>query len=135
MNDDQFRKMDERLSGQMGKFSVSKVPKEILKNFSLSVAEKIRERKNRKILSFERRPVSLLRILAPGFAVFLLFSAIFFRGSSLMKTDPAMMSLVPHAVSEISDEIAALKALGVWNDDDDKTVVSDDKILEEMETA
>ena len=134
MNENQFKKIDETVFHKMKRFS-REVPKEILKDFSASVAQKIRERENERILARERRPAFGLRILVPVFAVFLLFFTVIFRNPASMKMTDPMLPMLSATTSEITDEVTALKAVGAWNDDDDKAIVSDEGVLAEMEMA
>ena len=134
MKDEKFRKIDDSVSEGMKNFPVRRIPQEILKNFSSDVAQKIRERENQRIRAAEKRPLFWFQAVVPAMAVFLLFFAVVFRFPSIKMTS-ALIPLVSMSTSEITEEIAAMKALGVWNDEDDKAVLSDESALEEIEIA
>ena len=129
MNHEKFRKFDEALLKATRKLRSREVPPVLLKGFSVSVAEKIRERENEK-LSRRPAPVFGLRVLVPVFAVFLLFCTAVFRAAM-----PGALPFSGTNVSELADEITALKAVGAWNDEDDKQIATDETSRQEAESA
>ncbi len=130
MAEKKFERTDEKLSKKL-RDAVPRMPEGILKGFSLSVAEKIRERQNAEILSYQRSPALRFRVLVPVFAAALLFFTVIFRTSGL-QTDPGMRTLVSWSPSDIVEEISALKSIGAWSEEDDKAVVPPEIIFEEI---
>ena len=130
MNEDQFKKMDESISRNIKKFQKLEMSGEMLKDFSVRVAQRIRERENAKILAREKMPAFGLQVLVPVFAAFLLFFTVVFQGPLSMMGP--IRPFLPATTSEIADEVTTLKAVGAWNDEDDKTIISDESAVEEM---
>jgi len=132
MNNEKFRRLDESVARVMKSIAPRKISRKLMEGFSGTVAEKIRERENARL---QPRPAFGLRILVPVFAVFLLFCTVIFRGYPLMSGEGAG-PLVRTSISEMADEVSALKAVGVWNEEDDKAFFADEAaVSREAEAA
>ena len=130
--DDQDRSMMDRLRLVREK----KVPPVILKGFSASVEARIREKQ--PSLEVQLRPKkSWIPVWAPVFAVLIIGSILVLRIPIGMQGIPPTLRTVEFTRAnpgQISDEIAALREMGVWTEDDEKsagvTMESDAEDLE-----
>ena len=130
MDKKRFERTDEKLSKKL-RDAAPRMPEGILKGFSLSVTEKIRERQNTEILFYQRSPALRFRVLVPAFAAALLFFTVIFRTPGL-HTDPGMRTLVSLSAADIVEEISTLKSIDAWSDEDDKAVVPPEAVFEEV---
>ena len=101
-----------------------KVPPVILKGFSASVAARIREKQPSLELKI-RQKRSWVPVWAPVFAVLIIGSILVLRlpiGMQGVPLTPKTVELAQANTSQLSDEIAALSELGVWTDEDERSV-------------
>ena len=107
MNDERFKKSDEQMMDVMKTLREKRVSDGILKGFSASV--------ERRILAKEQtgpRPRPAFRAAwVPVLTVMVLASLVVSR----VQTGPKL--------TDIEEEIAALKEVGAWSDDDDAQVL------------
>jgi len=119
MTDESFEKIDESLQEEFRVIREKKVPSGILTGFSASVAERIRARAEEK----ERRKVRFpiwIPILVPVLGVLAVFV-----WAAVLKPSPGTRTvLLPNGSVPIalSQEIAALEELGIWTEEDDRSV-------------
>ncbi len=118
MPEQHFDEMDQSLMKNLKSVVKTPVPKEVLKDFSASVIEKISEKEPPREIY---KPVHSVAWLVPAFAVLILASAVVWRlplGQSVAFKPTVAFQLASN-VSAISEEVAALRELGAWTDDDD----------------
>ncbi len=125
MTEEPFEKMDESLQEEFRALREKKVPSGILTGFSVSVAERIRARAEER----ERRKVRFpiwIPTLVPVLGVLVVFVwAAVLKSSSGTRTVLLPNGSVPIALSmtsDLSQEIAALEELGIWTEEDDRSV-------------
>ena len=115
---DSFEQMDESLKDGLKPAKIT-VPELLLSNFSESVTQKIREREH---LSLQPKAPAFLPWLVPTFAVLVLASAIAIRQSvtpeQVAQGTTQAIGLTANVVT-LADEVAALRELGVWTEEDD----------------
>lgn len=133
MKDDQFKSMDEKLSKRMKSLDPVALSKESLADYTQTVEERIRARQKQKINAVvEKQSRSMIWIwkpLVPTFAVALLFFAISARMPGLwQQTTGLVMPMVTTSTTDLIEEIAALKSMGVWTDEDDKMMLSEEEV-------
>ena len=130
---DQFEKMDASLRYDL-KLAKPTVPAPLLNDFSASVVEKIRERELHK----EAKLFAGMTWIAPAFAVLVLASALVWRlpiwtielplTSQQMAAGTVQVIGLTANVASIVDEVAALRELGVWTEEDDASAGTADEI-------
>ncbi len=124
MKKEPFEKLDESLMKDLKNLRDKNVPSEILKGFSASVEKRIREKQAPEpVRSLPRR--GWVPLWVPAFAVLVVASVIAIRfpfGSPAISVSPATVQLASAGSSELSDEIAILRELGAWTDEDEKIV-------------
>ncbi len=125
MSDKNFEAMDRSLMKDLKTAAKAPVPPDVLKGFSASVIEKIREEDPARETY---HPVLSAVWLTPAFAVLILASLVVWHlpggqeGKPLWQSavsKPAAMIQLASTVSTISAEVAALRELGAWTDEDD----------------
>mgnify|MGYP001564172558 CR=1 FL=1 len=123
MAKESFEKQDERLMEALKSAREKKVPSGLLKGFSASVEKKIREKQ--PSLEIQVKPKrTWAPAWVPVFAVLIIGSLLVLRLPLRVKetTSPLKTVGVTHvSVAQLSDEIAALRELGAWTDEDEKT--------------
>lgn len=127
MNEHDFDKMDSEFLKKFEKLRKERVPKKVLEGFSASVEEKIRKKLFTPALEKKR---FRLPLWAPVMTVLVLGSLVLFRtglhratyfespGSSMVISQQRLVN------GDLSVEIAALKEMGEWTDEDE-TVLGD----------
>lgn len=124
MTKEPFERQDESFLESFKRLREKKVPSEILKGFSASVEAKIRAKETPEIAPAPPRRI-FSPAWAPVLAVLILASLVVWRLPLTVKSSPVMLSsvaVVSSAVSDVAEEIAALRELGVWTDDDEHTI-------------
>ena len=115
---DSFEQMDESLKDGLKPAKIT-VPESLLSNFSETITQKIRER---ELLSPQSKAPAFLPWLVPTFAVLVLASAIAIRQSvtpeQVAQGTTQAIGLTANVVT-LADEVAALRELGVWTEEDD----------------
>ena len=128
MNEKNLKEMDKKLMAAMKELRDREVSDGILKGFSTSVERRILARK--KTETAPRRFLS--PAWAPVLAVMVLASLVVLRGPQTVE----YAQLEPSKVTEIEEEMAALKEVGVWSDDDDSILGSSDEVMaQELELS
>lgn len=128
MKDELFEKLDESFMEKFKALRGKKLPSEAFKGFSDSVLSEIQKRNQEK--TQERTPFkSWIPIFVPVLGVLLVFvSLAIFRphhGFQIPNTSVLTSQIALSTVSEISDisdEIAALRELGEWTDEDEQAL-------------
>ncbi len=119
-----FEKMDEYFMKRLKGARHKNVPEATLRDFSRAVRENILKKEEKKTVKLPR-----LRFFAPvwvpTFAVLVIASLVIFR---IPFADRQLAGLPGHAVSlgsgisDIAEEIAVLRELGVWTDKDESEI-------------
>jgi len=92
------------------------IPPEILKGFSASVEDRLRQK---QAPAFQPRPVrSFVPVWVPALAVLIVAVGLTLYVPRSSDIQPASAE-----VTEISEEITTLKELGVWTEEDEKAIV------------
>ena len=140
MENESFEKQDRSLMETLKGVRDKKIPSVMMKNFSVSVEDKIRERQ--PSLEIQVKPKrSWVPVWAPVFAVLMIGSLLVLRlpmGSREMPLTPSSVpvQLAQANVNELSDDIAALRELGAWTDDDEKSAgIGTESELEDLELS
>ena len=126
MNGESFEKLDEAWMKKLKTSREKEVPSKILEGFSDSVEERIRREREEK--SFRPNPFRLWApVWVPAFAALLVFfgwlaSGPLPFGTKIPSVPVASIQLALSATSEITEEIAALRELGVWTEEDDEAL-------------
>ena len=137
-----FEEMDKEWDQALRSQREQKVPDPILKGFSASVERRIRSEvpAKRAAAGWDwRRWFS--PAIVPTFAVLIIGFAIVTRlpltADRPQPRESAMqLAQVPHPTDEISEEIAALRELGAWTDEDEQVAgVSTEQVLGEIELS
>lgn len=138
MDNGSFEKQDRSLMEALKSIRDKKIPDAIMKDFSASVESKIREKQ--PSLEIQIKPKrSWVPVWAPVFAVLMIASLLALRlpmgpRETPLALSPRMVQLAQANVNELSDDIAALRELGAWTDDDEKSVgVNPESELEDLE--
>lgn len=133
MKDEPFEKLDDSLMKDFKVLREKKIPPDILKGFSASVERKILDRLDQKRPGWLR---SWLPVFVPALGILVIVvSTLIFKNPINGRGPITPSSSLPIAfsmASDISEEIAALEALGVWTEEDDAAV---DESLIEVEPA
>lgn len=128
MSRQDFEEMDKDWKDRTRPLREHKVSPELMKGFSASVERRL---KGESETSPARSGWAGWRPLVPVMAVLVVASALVLRypvwQSSVMRS-PASMNLAT-AVTDVADEVAALRALGVWTEEDERSVGSADETL------
>ncbi len=125
MTKEPFEKMDESLMRRMKDLRERNIPPEILKGFSASVEARIREK---EAPVFQARPArSFIPVWVPALAV-LIVSV----GLAVYVPHSSTIQLASANVAEISEEIAALRELGVWTEEDEKAIGVSESSADEL---
>ncbi|GEM_PF-986310 len=143
-----FERTDAELMKRLESLRKTPLPPKALDGFSASVEARIRERETVRTRS-QREPGTVswrvrswAPVWAPAFAVMFLASVVALRSgwqtpSTLNGhlTVPAdAVQLASNTVS-VADEVAALRELGVWTDEDEAAIGGDTATLEEIELS
>lgn len=126
MAKDSFEKMDKFWSDKLDQEKKKEISPELLKNFSQSVEDKLRAKEAKKFRLPEISLSGLFRVrtLVPVLAVMVLASIVAIRLPMGLNQAPILENLQMSQAfaTPIESEIAALKELGVWTDDDETAV-------------
>ncbi|HTL70215.1 MAG TPA: hypothetical protein VL404_02870 [Candidatus Eisenbacteria bacterium] len=131
MKKESFDSMDESLRRRLDAVPRKAVPPELLKGFSASVAARLEAEGTRPA----RRRFAV-PALAPAFAVLVLAVVVVGRLGPAARGPAPRPPYVQIASnpSNLSSEIAALRELGAWTEEDEQSVgITDDAALEELE--
>ncbi len=138
MGNESFDQQDRTLMERLKTAREKKVPPEILKGFSASVAARIREKQPSLEVKFKPKKL-WIPVWAPVFAVLIIGSVLVLRmpvGMQGIVMTPKTVELAQANADQISDEIAALSEVGVWTEDDEKsTGVLLENDMEELELS
>jgi hypothetical protein len=113
MSKPSFEEMDEQWQKALEKEREKEVSPDLLKNFSSSVIEKIEEKEEKK--TFRLPAIVSARTFVPVFTILLLASFLVIRLPFESATQTAN-------ASEIEEDIAELRELGAWNEEDEQSV-------------
>ncbi len=133
MNDKDFQKMDEQWMKSAKDLREKKVSDGILKGFSASV--------ERRIISKERsgkRGASPAWV--PAMAILVIASVVVLRSPMLSTPVMPIVKTVDYAqlhdTDDVDDEIAALKEIGAWSDEDEALLgETDESGMEDLELS
>jgi 5-formaminoimidazole-4-carboxamide-1-beta-D-ribofuranosyl 5'-monophosphate synthetase len=136
-----FEKLDKEWMQKTEAMREKKISPAILSGFSMSVEREIRQRDaQRQTVRVPERSFRSVWAGAPVFAVLLIGVAVVLRlPSTIEKPSQALLAqapaaTMPNTADQISEDIAVLRELGVWTDEDDKNVgASQESSLEELE--
>ena len=126
MNEEPFEKLDEVWMKKFKSFREKKVPSKILEGFGASVEGRIHREQEEKIS--RPNPFRLWApVWVPAFAALLVFfgwlaSVRLPFGTQTPMMPPASLPFAFTTTSEITEEIAALRDLGLWTEEDDETL-------------
>ena len=123
MTNGSFDKEDEFLMNALKGAREKQVPPAILKNFSASVEQKIREKQPSLEVKFKPKK-AWIPVWAPVFAVLIIGSVLVLKlppGMREMPSSPKTIELAQANTAQITDEITELKELGAWTDEDEKS--------------
>jgi len=141
MDRQSFEEQDKSWMDATKKEREKKVPSAIMKGFSASIESKIRQNQPSLEIKFKSKRV-WVPVWAPVFAVLVIGSVLVLRspaGTSrgvLQYAPDKTVQLAQANVTQLSDEIAALREIGAWTDEDEKSIgVITDAELEDLELA
>lgn len=126
MNEESFEKSDEAWMKKLKTSREKKIPSRILEGFSASVEERIRREQEEKNL--RPHPFRLWApVWVPAFVALLVFfswlaSGPLPFGTKIPSVPVVSIQLALSTTSEINEEIAALRELGVWTEEDDEAL-------------
>ena len=123
MTKESFDKQDKSLMDALKDAREKQAPPVIMKNFSASVEAKIRERQPSLEIRFKPKR-AWVPVWAPVFAVLVIGSVLVLRspvGIREIPASPKIIELAQANAAQLSDEIAELRELGVWTDEDEKS--------------
>lgn len=127
MKREPFEKIDRALMKKLEGLRKKELPKGLLEGFSASVEAKIREKETREAPAY--RPARrFFPMWIPTFAVLFLAVVVVLRLPKGPDGQPVTLSSQPVVfqaqppVADLADEIAVLMELGVWSEEDAKTV-------------
>ena len=137
MTDETFQKMDEALMKAAEKYRKQEVPKAVLSGFSADVTQSIRKRQAQKTSAPSLGFRVTLPVLAPVFAVLVLGVYIVLRdpGTPKLSLQGQMVQPASNKVSDVDEEIAVLKAIGAWTEEDERAAGMTGDMLDEMEIS
>ena len=123
MTKESFDKQDTSFMKNLKGLREKKVPPELMKGFSESVEERIRQKQTQKepqrVFEVRRRP-RLFPVWVPVAAVLMLASLVVIRSGMQNPSMPLnTMPPVSRGTLEITQDIAALNEVGAWTEDDD----------------
>lgn len=134
---DQFEKLDQEFMQKTKSLREKKIAPAILSGFAASVERTIRNRDaERQVVVRPAKRFIFAWAGAPVLAVMLIGVAVVLR---LPSAEVLQLASVPsnaalNTSDEISEDIAVLRELGVWTDEDDNTIgVGSEASLEELE--
>ena len=139
MTKESFEKMDQAWMEKLKTERQRKVPWEILKGFSASVEKRILQKQARP--SFGLVPSrAWAPVVVPVLAVMVLASVAVLRlplsDRGAISPSGAIQLAQANNTSEVDEEIAALKELGAWTEEDEQALgVGDQSILEDSELS
>jgi len=133
MNDQNFEKLDKEMMKSTQPLREKRVSEGILKGFSASVERRLEAKKKAGSPSRALSPAWI-----PAFAVMLVASVVVLRlPLNSMSVAPVVQTMdyaqLDDAELDIDAEIEALKALGVWDENDDGLLGTVDADMEELE--
>lgn len=129
MTKEPFEKMDSFWMETLKKARLKKVPPKILEGFSASVEARIRERQAKEAPAPAEPKRFRIPVWAPVFAVLIVASVVVLR-SGLERP------WTPPADSGLSEEIAVMRELGVWGDEDEAAAgINGEAAAEELESV
>ena len=138
MTKESFEKQDKSLMDALKDAREKQVPPVIMKNFSASVEAKIREKQPSFEIKFKPKR-AWVPVWVPVFAVLVIGSVLVLRlpvGVKEIPDSPKIIELAQANTAQLSDEVAELRELGVWTDEDEKSIgVITDAELEDLELA
>ena len=139
MDQKSFEEQDKSWMDAVKSDREKKVPPAILKGFSASVEAKIRQNQPSLEIKYKSKR-AWIPVWASVFAVMILGSLLVLRLPAGIKevrvTSVKTIELAQANVTQLSDEIAILREIGAWTDDDEKSVgVTTDAELEDLELA
>ena len=133
-----FDEHDRSLMDRLKPAREKKVPPGVLKGFSASVEARIREKQPSLEIQFKPKR-AWIPVWAPVFTVLIIGSLLVLRIPIGLQGIPPTLGTVEIAqanASQISDEIAALREVGVWTEDDEKSAgVSTESDVEDLELS
>ncbi len=133
MSDKDFEKMDQQWMKSTKEIREKKVSDGILKGFSASVERRI-------VLNKQSPRRSLSPSLVPAMAVLVIASVLVLRSPILSTIYTPFSKNVDyaqlHETDNVGDEIAALKELGAWTDEDEALLgVNEEAGMEDLELS
>jgi len=133
MSNERFKELDESWMRDLKNLREEKISPERLKGFSASVRARILEEETKKALRTRPNPFRwLLPVWVPTLAVLVIASAVVLK-SPAGQTPYAPSAKTSHVasanVSEVSEEIEALRQVGAWSEDDEDEVAGEIAIL------
>lgn len=133
MKESDFEKMDATLLQATRAWRSADIPKGVLSSFSSDVAAQIRERSIRKAPPAAFRLRLALPVLAPAMAVLVLGLYAVLRTPAAgiqLPVSPAAVQLASNTEADLDEEIALLKAIGEWTEEDETAagMASDDAV-------
>lgn len=138
MTNDSFEKMDSHWMHEFQSVREKGVPQGILKGFAASVERRIELERPEQGASKTFRRRFFMPVFVPTFAVLVISAAIVTRlplwaPSPEVATPSVELAQAPNA-EELSTEIAALREIGVWTEEDEAALgVSTEHVLSEIE--
>ena len=136
MSDPKFDKMDQEMMKSMKPLRDKKISDGMLKGFSASVERRL-ELQNQPAIRRAFAPVWV-----PVLAVMILASVVVLRLPQTPTALPPVLKTVDYAELnenerelDVDDEIAALKELGIWDDNDDSLLGADEVDAQELELS
>ena len=138
MEKESFEKQDQSLMEALKNVRDKKVPSAIMKNFSAAVESKIRESQPTRELQFKPKR-SWMPVWAPVLAVLMIGSLLVLRlpiglREIPMNSTARPIQLAQANTNQLSDDIAALRELGAWTDDDERSAgVATENDAEDLE--
>ena len=133
---DSFEETDAFFMKKLENTRAKKTPPGLMRNFSAGVEARLMEGQRKA-----DRPQPVLRpswvpVFAPALAVLCLVAVFVVKSPGIFKMAPSASSMVQlasvPAAADISDEIAMLKELGAWNEEDEKSAgITDDAAASE----
>ncbi len=141
MKDGSFEKMDRQLMKKLEAQRKKELPKGLLDGFSASVEDRIREKEAAESPAY--KPVRrFFPVWVPTFAVLFLAVVVVLRLPKGPDGQPVTLSSQPVVfrtqapVADLADEIAVLMELGVWSEEDAKTVGNGyESVAQDLESA
>lgn len=123
MTKEPFEKQDKSLMDALKDAREKQAPPVIMKNFSASVEAKIREKQPGVEIKFKPKR-AWVPVWAPVFAVLVIGLVLVLRSPVGIREIPASSKIIELAqanTAQLSDEVAELRELGAWTDEDEKS--------------